>query len=668
MRKKFILFVLCIIPVLPLFSQKQLKLENENLIAVFDPSNGALIGLKNKKTTWKIIYRENLGQSFEMLIPLAERRFHSVRGSDQVTPEIKLYKDSIVFVWKSLKSKITDETFNIEFRGTIALDKNGLKYGGNVINNSGYTIEYMAWPYLGEISIPDKTKNMVFQSRNTMRNLFPAFFSEYGYWGVEYPTTSCLLPEESFLMIRNDDQGLYVCSEQAVPEEMIIGTFELIPGYEINNRNPVEDVMDGQDVRIQFKANHIIYAHNKSASALSPVTIIPYEGSWHKGVDLYKNRKKNRAKTTESAGWIKQPLTWQRINISSGQDLINYAKEAKEQGVSVLGVNGWKRNGNGNHTGTIENLQAAIRECQKMGVHVVLGMNFSSVDFRSGRYRDELKNYVMTDPFNITYDRGLICPLSKDVQQIALNEYAGNPSVLWADGSIIDDNNHRNKTYFCFNPDHGHKVPEWIDKGTIKMDKEYTAQVKRDNKNFVSLGYGFYDLQTTCYDGYYIQPSISGSPLHRYINPQTPIISSIDVRNARRDMNLCLRNRYNICYDLNFYGNQLKIYPQIVEYGRQIETLRNKYRDFIWEGEFNDTSEASVNGDNIAYTVYTRKKDGKKAVVITNQHESESSSVKVSFMNPKTTLILASPESPEAVPCDGNITLKPQSAVVVIEK
>ncbi|GHS91435.1 hypothetical protein FACS1894174_01280 [Bacteroidia bacterium] len=668
MRKKLILLFLCITPAISVFSQKQLKLENENLIAVFNPSNGSLIELKNKKTNWDVAYREKLGQSFEMLIPLAERRFHNVRGTDQTTPEIISYKDSIVFIWKSLKSKVTDQIFNIEFRGTIALDKNGLKYGGQVINNSGYTIEYVAWPYFGEVGVPDKTKNMVFQSRNSTRNLFPAFFSEYGYWGVEYPTTSRLLPEESFLLIRNDEQGLYVSSEQTVPEEMVIATFELIPGYEINNKNPLGNVMDGQEVRIQFKANHVIYAHDKSTVTLSPMNIIFYEGSWHKGADLYNNRKKTWDQTIKSAGWIKQPLTWQKINISSGQDLIRYAKEAKEQGVSVLGVNGWKRNGNGNHIGTIENLQAAIRECQKIGIHVILGINFSSVDFRSEWYKNELKNYVMTDPFNISYDRGLICPLSEEVQQISMYEYAKNTSILTADGSIIDDNNHRNKTYFCFNPNHGHKVPEWIDKGTIQMDQEYTIQVKKSHKDFVSLGHGFYDFQTTFYDGYYIQSSVSGSPLHRYINPQIPIIASMDVRNARKDMNLCLRNRYNICYDLNFYNNQLKIYPKIMEYGRQIETLRNKFRDFIWEGEFNDILGASVNGNNIIYAVYTRKSDGKKAVIITNQHETELSSVRVSLTNSKNTLIMVSPENPETVPCNGNITLRPLSAIVVIEK
>jgi hypothetical protein len=261
----------------------------------------------------------------------------------------------------------------------------------------------------------------------------------------------------------------------------------------------------------------------------------------------------------KSTDWINQPLTWQKINISSGQDLINYAKEAREQGVSVLGVNGWKRTGNVNHIGTIENLQAAIRECQKMGVHVMLGMNFSSVDFRSNWYNDELKNYVMTDPFGITYDRGLICPLSKEVQKMPLKEYAGNASVFSADGSIIDDNNHRNKTYFCFNPDHGHAILGWIDKGTIKIDKKFSAQVKQNNQNFVSLGHGFYDLQTSVYDGYYIQPSISGYPMHRYINPQIPIISSIDVKNARRDMNVCLRNRYILYSVINFVIIQLEI-------------------------------------------------------------------------------------------------------------
>lgn len=660
MRKYFIVMT-SVLLALSLSAQRYVNLENKNMKAVFDVSNGSLVHLENKQTRWKVISREQLGQSFEILVPLKEKRFHVVKGVEQTKPEVNASPEKIVFTWKSLQSDFVEGNLDITFEGTVALTDEGLEYGGALKNNSSYEIEYVSWPYFGEVSVPDKKQRFVFEHRSDTRELFPMFFNEQGYWGVDYPTQICMLPENSLLLIRNDEQGIYVGSKQAVPSEMLIGSFELIPGYEI--QNPLTDEMDGEMVRIQFKANHVVYTKANNSAALVPVQVQLYKGSWHKGADIYKEWK-NTLATGTSPDWMKQPASWQKVNISQASDLVNYAKGAKEQGVQVLWVNGWMRNGE-NEVGTIDNLANAIGECQRLGVKVVLDVNLTNVDAHSEWYRDELKNYLITDPFGVPYSRTTVCPMTQQVKDMVEKQLAQNPAIQAADGVFCNDNNHRNKTFYCFSKDHGHKTPELTATGYFEMEQYLADQAKKSNKEYAVLGYGLFDTQSTSNGGYRI-PSVNTSSMQRYLNTDLPLIASVDVRTARQDMNMCLKNRYNICYDLQFYNNKLAAYPHIMTYGNQIETLRKKYADFIWNGEFTDTQGATVSGADLSYAVYKRKSDGKKAVVIVNRSENKASTAKVSVDG--RALVMASPEKQEAVAFSGNVEIQPQSVVVVMEK
>ncbi len=668
MKQKTVLIILSILFSCSIFAQNQLKLENDKILAVFDPSNGSLVKLVNKETNWNIVGREQLGQSFEMLVPLEERRLHYINGKEQAAPTVQKTENSISFTWKALKSKHLTGSLNITFKGTVSLTKEGLVYSGEIQNQDKYTIEYLGWPFFGEVTVPNKQNRMICQGRNETKELFPRFSSDHGYWGVEYPTNLVVLPENSFLLIRDDSQGIYLCSEQSTPTDMLIASFELIPGFDLPGMNPTGNEMDGQMVRTQFKANHLIYAHPQSNTQLKPLKLELYKGNWQTGADRYKAWKQNLPTEYEPINWINQPITWQKVSISNGNDLINYAREAQKYGVSALSVNGWMRMGSNPYIELVNDFSSALNECKKLNIKVILEGNFTLTDFRSSWYKGVLKDLVMTDPFGWPFNRQILCPLDDRLHESLEQEYSKHPEILSADGMICNDNNHRDKSFFCFNPNHGHPVPAFADKGTFELDKHFSELVRQNGNNFATLGYGYYDTQTTFYNAYFINNAARDQSLHRYLNPTTPMIATTDVRTARQDMNLCLKNRYNICYDLQFYNNQLKTYPQIMSYGKQIEKLRNQYKEFIWDGTFNDVLGATVEGNNLSYAVYTRKSDGKKAVIVLNRSDQEKTTARISIENSNKALEMASPENPQATACDGTVTLQPQSAVVIVEK
>lgn len=659
MNKTLLLLGISLLLIPSVLAQSLYKLENSNIKAVFD-NKGSLIQLTNKSTNWDIIYRKELGQSFEMLIPIEQRRFHNITGKEQTVPQIDAHRDRITFIWSNLKSKHLNKELDITFAGTIQLTDNGLIYSGKVTNNSQYTVEYISWPYWGEVSNPDKKQRMVYQGRNHIKELSPFFSEECGYWGVDYPTQINSLPEDAFMLIRNDTQGIYIHSDQNRPTEMVLGSFELIPGYDI--LNPEKETLDGQLARIQFKANHVTYTSPNTSYSCIPLNINLYEGSWHKGADIYKHstnkKQKNHIKT-----FAKEPFIWQKINISNANDLIQYAEKASQCNINALLINNdWYNNGTGN---TINQLGEAIDKCKQLGIKIILSLNFSSMpDYRSQRYLSAFEECMVTDPFNLPYDRRILCPLHNNIKKV-MNDFLSDNTVMKADGFIINDNNHQAKTFFCFNPNHNHKVPSLTTTGNIELDETFTESLKSHSDKAV-FGYGFQDCQNDFYEGYQISSNIANDPIHRYINPYTTILSVIDVRTARRDMNRCIRYRYNMLFDLQFHNNQLDSYPHILQYARQIQQFNERWADYIWNGKFIDTQEAIVTGNDISYSVYEAE-NGKKAVIVTNNSEKESTTITVKINNHTGKLNMATPEHPSPKACNGTVTIAPQSVTIIVE-
>ena len=144
------------------------------------------------------------------------------------------------------------------------------------------------------------------------------------------------------------------------------------------------------------------------------------------------------------------------------------------------------------------------------------------------------------------------------------------------------------------------------------------------------------------------------------------MIARVEVRRARRNMNMALLHRLHIVYDLNFYSNRLSDYPHIAEYGRQIEALRVRYADRLWKAEYAAQHGAEVSGPDLNYAVYVAK-DGKRTVVVANMGTERASQARIGLPG-AAAMMVAAPEHPEWEPCDGRVEIAPQSAVVIFEQ
>ena len=168
---------------------------------------------------------------------------------------------------------------------------------------------------------------------------------------------------------------------RALSKHTIITSFELIPGFDKRNTNPYEDEMDGQLVRIQFKANHVLYNKAGDVSVLDSLKLVTYSGAWTEGLKLYRDDcvVYTEKMLPSSTHWLAEPLTWRKIGIKRAADLLRYANESAKFGVKVLLVKGWYKWENARPV-EIPNMDAAILECQKLGMRVILETNWLNVD------------------------------------------------------------------------------------------------------------------------------------------------------------------------------------------------------------------------------------------------------------------------------------------------
>ncbi|MGM9737349.1 MAG: DUF6259 domain-containing protein, partial [Candidatus Cryptobacteroides sp.] len=538
----------------------------------------------------------------------------------------------------------------VEFCGTIYR---------KVENNSDFVVEYVAWPYFGELALPDKNGDFWLDTRNYIKNLYPQFPSEHGYWGVEYHTTMAYLPGDSYIMLRNDRQGLVISAPQEVSQFMI-GSLELCPGYGVAYRHPDTDTIDGQDVRVIFKSNRVLYAPKGSVSELEPLSFSFYTGSWHNGIDLV--RSENRT----DASWTGDNLVWRKVNAANPDDLVSYARESKQNGVDVLLVSGWYKGGSDNLAVCREGYAEAVAKCREMGIRVVLDTEFMRADYYSPLYRSELRTLTVADPYGYRYNNRIMCPLSVRTQQLVKESFDKTFSELGADGVSCNDIQFRVKTMFCHDPGHGHQPHQYTDSAMVNIDRDFVARAKSFNPEFKAGGTYQFDAQSGYFD-YIVLPNADNREELRYQNPGMPVVAQIDVREARRDINICVKNQYTVCYAPLFRTGSLSSYPNVVKYLKSVEAFRDKFCDLLWDADMVSYDNVEVSGCQ-SYAVYKSRKDGRRAVVLVNDSRQDDIRVSVSFNGTEHRGIsVASPGSPDPVNVSGSISIPPLSFAVAFE-
>lgn len=168
----------------------------------------------------------------------------------------------------------------------------------------------------------------------------------------------------------------------------------------------------------------------------------------------------------------------------------------------------------------------------------------------------------------------------------------------------------------------------------------------------------------------YFRIDLDHVPIHRYIAPYQQMMIAVCGYNDRNLIKLALMYQYIISYEPRNFKGRLSEFPMTLAYGKKIDSLRRKYRNFLWDGEFRDTVGAKVFVDGNLYDKYalfTDNSTGKRAVVISNLDYKKSIKVTIELKNHRQ-LFCATPENPEALPFESSGTIMPNSAMVIFER
>lgn len=686
----------------------EIVLQDSDLLIAFDPATGALARMEHKTTQWSIERRPALGVSFRMQASLPGDRANFILGTKQRAAGVdKIADNKVRLTWKNLVSEHAG-TLPISFAATVTLNEGELTFACTLENNSNLTVDTVDYPWFGDLNPPAAGASMVehhmWDGALFTEEIHPQFANDLGYWGVFYPTKTIGSNQTPYCLIQSPQQGIYVAMHDPAIRYLLQYTFEQRPGTLDWNQNevPPGDEIAGTPVHLVFRTCHFVYAHPGSSVNLAPIVIRPYSGDWHAGLDIYREWRKTWFATPMIPAWARDVHSWLQLQVNGSdrdyripyREIEQYGNECAKNGVSAIQLVGWHRGGQDGGEpcldtdpmlGAWQELHDVIARLQAKGVHMILFAKPVFADMSTDFYKDVLYKYESTDPFGNRYESnsfGYFTPTSlagidrrrRAIMDVCCQEYRDLATrefekivKLGADGWLFDEVLQHNGILYSFSTDHGYTPPGYLFSGDIPLVKQFRAAADKVNPGFLFSGEGPNDWLMPYYVlGYY---RIKWSTLHalRYIDPYAPLMAAVRSFDARDELNLILAYRYIISYEPYYFKGRLTDFPLTLAYGKKIDALRRRYREYLWDAEFRDTLGASVEADGShQYTVF-RTRAGKRAVVIINRESRKPITAKLDL--PSTgRLVAATPEDPEAKPAPATIRIPARSVVVVMEE
>ena len=695
-------------------------LENARLRIEIDDATGAILSLTNQTTGWRIQNRPRFGRSFSMNVPLPDRLLNPVSVTAESTRVVRS-SDGLAasIVWDGVQSPHSGN-LPIRLAATVDLDHSGITFSASVENRSHLPIESIAYPCIGDLTVPDAATSLVRLSPNysTMQqqSLYPRFANEHGYWGTDHPLQTVSSPISPFVLVQADDEGFYLGVHDCTALDMVQYWFELKPGYGRAGRLPEHGKIGVLDANLECCLQHFPFVPPGETRNLSPIRVEPYTGTWHNGADVYRTWRSAWMDRPTVPEWLADLHSWQQLQMSSWgdslrvryTDLIGYARECARNGVRAIQLVGWTLSGQDgripDHTtdprlGTRDELRDAIRAMQEMGIRVVLYQKYNSADVSTDWYRQELHRYASRDIYGNTQGHGgwryhtpahlagintrpyaYMCMNSSDWQNVALSQIERSLDLRPA-GILLDENhNHGYNGVYCFDPGHGHRVPACAFAGDASFERRVVDLLRSTGSELVFAGEGNYDNQQQCYNLSYHRATPGHIPLARYLDPFYPMMSWAAAFDDRESINLCLLYRYIISYEPMHFKGRLEQFPLTLEYGKRVDRLRSRYRAHLWDGTFCDTVgvEVECNGSPVstaagpdgttAFSVF-RSNAGTLAAVLVNHRDEEAAGVTIRTSDGLRlhSPVVVTPEDPEPRKLDPPYRIPARSAIVLIE-
>jgi hypothetical protein len=679
-----------------------LVLENEHLLVAINRETGCVEQLESRDQAWKL-----QGAGMRLHVPAPDHRFHYLTERHAGKPHIESNGKQARITWVGFESDRMGN-LDIEVKETVRLEGAGVHFSYEIRNGSQAVIESYSYPRLKGLKPPSGDKNMRQATWGYTgmgsASLWPTFGNHVGYYGYDTPAQLCNLGTDTqFCLVLSDSRGLYVGYHDQGQRQVVQIYFSLSPAYADSfNSSAIDSSAKVADASVGIDPNHLCFVQPGASQSSEALVLEPFSGDWHGGADIYKAWRGTWFKASKMPEWVQDVHSWQQIQINSAEDrlsfpykdLIKYAEACKRWGVKAIQLTGWQIGGQDRdfplhdtdpRLGTTQEFKDAIAASKKMGVEIVLFNKYAWADVTAPAYASEFRQFAIEDPYGDPYQfhaydydtptqiAGIntrhgagMCQASPAWRKRALKEF--RKSVELGASGILYDECFWHICPYCFSQNHGHAVPGAVFSGDVPLIEGFRTII--DPEQFLFAGESPYDIQLQTYNMSYFRIEHGFIPFGRYIDPFAPMSVAITGWNDRQIINACLLYRFVMSYEPRDFHGELDEMPVSLSYGRAVDDLRRRYREWIWNAEFQDTFGAKVTagGKPIStYTVY-RRKDGRRAVALANMSTADSIVCEVSLDDTKPAeMKLISPEQPKPKPWPGKLELAPGTAAVVLE-
>ncbi|HEV2330436.1 MAG TPA: hypothetical protein VGY56_16765 [Verrucomicrobiae bacterium] len=660
---------------------REITLKNESWIIAFDSQSGALTRLESKSPPWTIEGNPKLGASFWMNAQSPDgQQDNIVLGLKQRPVEVKkLSPHQLRLQWQNLVTE-GGETLPITLTATVSLTNDTLSFGTSVANDSLLLVSAVEFPCIGDLKPP--TAGAPLWAHHTF----------YGDLKRDDLSKTCTIMSRQslFCLIQSANEGIYVEMGDPTQPYLLNFVFEH-HGSAGSSANPA---------RLEFQTTHYAYVHPHTSAQLAPVVMRGYMGDFHAGLDCYKAWRSIWYKEPHIPDWARDVHSWTMIRMTTPEqdyglpyrNFVQYGREWADNGVRAVQVVGWNIGGQDADDpsqdtdpglGTWQQWHDAIAQVQSMGVKVILFAKLNWADLTTSWYSNELYKYQCTAPDGTRYGQGgyaYVTPTQlagiglhrravMDFQDPAYREVAEKEFqkilALGSEGWLWDEICHHSDTLYSWAPDHGYTPPGYVYGGDMPLSEALRAAADKVSPDFIFAGEGPQDWLMQYYP--VSETGLTSVPFNQYLDTTNSIVlAGVSGFDDREALNLILMDRYVIQYEPYFYKGHITDFPMTLAYGKKIDDLRRRYKAYLWDAQFRDTLGAAVTADGtFRYSIFDST-TGKRAVVVVN---TDSKAISATVTLPHAgSLVVATPDDPDARSTTGAIQIPARCAAVVMEQ
>jgi hypothetical protein len=694
-------------------------IETPNAILRITEDSGNLVGIKWKNPELDVIREPRLGENFRVLLPKPGCEADYFYSTEQKVSRIEQTDDGVICHYELLRNAQEEVPVKVDYR--IRAVGGQVQFSIEIENRTDRKLAEVFYGILGGLQGIGDRKDTETMIPGQIDNLAPAMFRNFhggsyggGNLGIRYDASGYTYPGAmpmGWMDVFNpkNNLGFYYANQDHDTRLTALYT-ELRPFTKSasvgDNWATPADVPPGEPIGMTIGWINFPYA-GKGKFVAGPVALQVHTGDWHTASGIYREWFDQHFKVTRPASWLRKEMAWQSIILSNPEDVVVHrfndlprlAADAKKYGVTTFEILGWDMGGIDRgypdyrpnpRLGTPEEFRQALAQMHKQGVHPLIFSNVQVADTATPLFRQNLSRYAVQQRWapdwrmlgfgegTISARMGLvqsnmaaISPSHPEFRKFLMDQYL--PLVKdGADGFQFDKTTFDG--YLDFNP----LLPVSPDKsilpGVIATFQELLEKARKINPDFSLASEIWTDRALPYVDVSYMRMENidMGCTALRYTFPEWTSTIFGESPGDFNPMNNGMRYGFVWALAPRHYNDSLDepLTRPLSRYVSELIRIRTKYRDLLFHGRFNDTLDATVDGDaDVRYSVFEPMQHGtgQRACVVVNYGDREETA-EVRFPNADGREVeIAAPFEPERkAVLPARLSLPPRRCAVVV--